>query len=106
MSPWLRLYILVGILAVILLPLILKWRTLDGTFAYALWTFSRDRQLHGPSITEIAFSVVSIPLLVWFTFYSKNKRVAEGDKTTVALMLSGEALGLLIWAIRWLLHLG
>jgi hypothetical protein len=105
MSLWLRCYILIGGIAMLFLSPMLKWRALGGSFREAFWTVYREEALHGPPVADIFFAVISIPLLIWFTFYSGNKRVTRGDRIFVSLMLCGGVLGMFILMVRKVFHL-
>jgi hypothetical protein len=104
MSLWLQCYIAVGGLMMVFLSPVLKWRALGGSFRDAFWTVYRDQALRGPSVTDFLFAAASIPVLIWFTFYSGNKRVTKGDRIFVSLMLCGAVLGAFVLMIRKVLH--
>ena len=46
------------------------------------------------------FSVLFAAPLVWFVFFSKNKRVTRNDRIAVTLMLAGGIIGLVMNFVR------
>ncbi len=71
-----------------------------GTLRDALWSWSQREHASGPSRTELASAVILQVGLIWFTFFSGNKRVTKGDKIAVSWMLGGAAIAWTMMIVR------
>jgi hypothetical protein len=91
MSPWLAVTIVAGCFVFFLL-IVWENHAPGGTVRDALWSWQRREYEFGPSTIELATAVGFQVALIWFTFFSGNRRVTEDDKKLVTLMLFGAAI--------------
>jgi hypothetical protein len=96
MSPWLVATIAVG--CVYIFGLVLWEHHVPGGSLYdAFMSFGKNgRSTLEPAKAEVASAIVLNLGLIWFTFFSGNKRVTRDDKYIVTLMVSAAALSSLL----------
>jgi hypothetical protein len=82
----------------------LEGRVPGGTVHDALWSWHQQETAPGPSRAELASAVILQACLIWFTFFSGNKRVTKGDKIAVSWMLGGAAIAWLLMIVRHFLR--
>jgi hypothetical protein len=92
LSRWLTAYFLGFVFAWMGLITFLERRSHGGTYADAYWAVGERTRIFGPTTPEILCLVLFWAGLLWFTFFSKSKRVTEDDKRFVRLWTTGAAL--------------
>jgi hypothetical protein len=102
-SQWLNITIIVC--SVLMFGLIfLEGHVPGGTVHDALWSWHQQETASGPSRAELASAVILQAALIWFTFFSGNKRVTKGDKIAVSWMLGGASIAWLVMIVRHFLR--
>ncbi len=99
-SPWLMTYIFLTGIPLFGPVLLALYRNRDenpGT-RYVELTRLIDKQ---PSALSCAYAALITLFLIWFAYYSGNKKVTETDKFVVFLMLCGAAVGCVVVGIRY-----
>jgi predicted small integral membrane protein len=103
MSPWLVAVIFVSFFLYCGL-IVWEEHLPGGNVRDALLSWQHRQAKDGPTALELTSAVVLTLALVWFTFFSDNKRVTKDDKKIVALMLVGAAIGWLSIIGRYFLR--
>jgi hypothetical protein len=102
MSPWLIAVIFISFFLYLGL-IVWEQHQPGGTVRDALLSWQLREASSGPTPLELTSAVVLTLGLIWFTFFSGNKRVTTDDKKIVALMLVGAAIGLVTIIGRYFL---
>jgi hypothetical protein len=92
MSPWL-IAVLLACSFLCFGLIVWEQHVPGGTVRDALLSWQHREAKDGPTALELTSAVVLTVALIWFTFFSGNKRVTKDDKKIVALMLVGAAIG-------------
>jgi hypothetical protein len=105
MSPWLYGVIFIEFLVFMLPPIGFEWARNGHDLAKAFFTVNWRHATGFPSAVEIALTILLALPLLWFTYFSNNKHVKEGDKFAVFLMFCGAGIGLIVMVSRYIFHL-
>ena len=100
MSPWLVAVIFVSFFLYCGL-IVWEQHLPGGTVHDALLSWQHREAKDGPTALELTGAAVLTLALIWFTFFSGNKRVTQDDKKVVALMLVGAAIGWVSMIVRY-----
>ena len=101
-SAWLMAYLACLLIFVEFVPALVIWHASTETFVQSL----ARRQILGVwNPFETRWRLVGFVFnvwLVWFTYFSGNKRVSDSDKFVVFLMICGSVVGAILTLVRHL----
>jgi hypothetical protein len=99
-SPWLNVYVILTAIPWFGTMLVAVYRTRDQSSG--IRHVELDRMIHQPHSGFFwTYAILTTLFLIWFTYFSGNKRVTESDKFAVFLMLCGASLGWIMMLIRY-----
>ena len=99
-SPWLVAYLVFWSLVAWVLPVLLEWHKVGGSFGQAYWTYSQRMSETGPTPYLYFSGLAGTVFLTWFTYFSQSLRVKDHDRFAVFLMLCGGVLGGVLILLR------
>ena len=96
-SRWLNVYLMASVPIVLIPPFMLEMFHNGGHFAQAYQKLARQE---GSYRLAVILVFVEWAFLVWFTFFTKSKKVTDGDKFFVFIGSCAFACVLLVMALR------